>query len=416
METVSDRILLVAPWSPVREPQHGGARAVRGIAGALAERHELVLLHLQPEAPVDPELASRCLAVEGLTVPSRGPWSGRARDVTTLARGRSLWAGKIGIGRLQRAIRALSQRWRPDVVQVEYGVLGEGLAAAEPGAVRVLTIYDPASSQREYVSLRREGLALTHRLDSYAAIREERRALQRADAAVVFTDHDRDLVARLSPTAEIAMIPLGWDVPLRALDPAGAPPPSILFIGNFIHPPNVAAAFSLAREIMPLVWRSHPHVRLELVGPSPPPDLRRLANDAVRVRGAVASVTPYLDRAAVFVAPIALGGGIRVKTLEALAAGKAVVASRRAAEGITAKPGRDVIVADGAEGTADAIVALVADEDARRRLAANARSWALRELSWSTTADQYSELYARLKRSRTRSYAASNRGTTASGV
>jgi glycosyltransferase involved in cell wall biosynthesis len=114
-------------------------------------------------------------------------------------------------------------------------------------------------------------------------------------------------------------------------------------------------------------------------------------------------VRPHLERAAVVVMPIAIGGGMRAKVLEALAAGKAVVASSRAAEGVTALPGEDLVVVDGDAQTAAAICALLDDEDARRRMGARARAWAVRELSWSTVADRYDELYARVQRSKSRS-------------
>jgi len=116
------------------------------------------------------------------------------------------------------------------------------------------------------------------------------------------------------------------------------------------------------------------------------------------VCGFVPSVTPYLQRAAVVVAPIEIGGGMRVKVLEALAAGKAVVASSRAAAGLTAQPERDLLVADGDAATAAAIARLLDDERLRARIGANARAWALRELAWSTMADRYDELYERLAR------------------
>jgi len=91
---------------------------------------------------------------------------------------------------------------------------------------------------------------------------------------------------------------------------------------------------------------------------------------------------------------------MRIKVLEALAAGKVVVASSRAAEGLTAQSGRDLLVADGDVGMAAAINRLLDDDRLRRQMAASARAWALRELSWSTMADRYDELYARLERRR----------------
>jgi glycosyltransferase involved in cell wall biosynthesis len=280
------------------------------------------------------------------------------------------------------------------VVQVEFGVLGEALAGAN-GPLRVLTIHDPAATLGETLSLRRGGLPFVHRLDARVALREERRVVALADIAVVFTERDRLLVAQqASAPTRVVTIPLGWTVPETPLDPVGAAPPTVLFVGNFVHPPNVQAALSLVRDVFPAVRSAHAQARVELVGSAPPRELRDLAGGPVFVTGAVDSVTPYLDRAAVVVAPIESGGGMRIKLLEALAAGKAVVASSRASEGLTALPGRDLVIADGASETASALSALLADEDARRRLAVHARSWALRELSWSAVVDRYDELYA----------------------
>jgi glycosyltransferase involved in cell wall biosynthesis len=91
---------------------------------------------------------------------------------------------------------------------------------------------------------------------------------------------------------------------------------------------------------------------------------------------------------------------VRVKVLEALAAGKAVVASTRAAEGISARAGEELIVTDGDAATAAAVVELLEDDDARRELAARARAWAVRELTWAAMADGYDELYDRTEQRR----------------
>jgi len=339
--------------------------------------------------------------VHALPVAPLGGFTRRAVDVAALLRGRSMWAGELGLRRVGRQARALAIELRPHVVQVEHGVLGEALSAAGPDAIRIVTIHDPAASRLEFVPLRRAGL-LTHRLDAWAALREERRVLSLADAAVVFSERDRRGLAQGSrpARAELVTIPLGWEVPPAALDPDGAEPPTLLFVGNFIHPPNVAAARTLARAILPRVRQLRPDVRLEIVGNSPPPEVVALASDAVLVTGTVASVAPHLNRAAAVVAPLTIGGGTRVKVLEALAAGKAVVASTRAAEGISARAGEELIVADGETATAAAIVRLLEDRSARRELGARARAWALRELSFAGMAARYEELYERAARRR----------------
>ena len=402
MEAVRRRLLLVTPFAPSADGRHGGARAVYGLASELVKRNDVALLHLDREE-IDPALAAACVSVHTVAVSDPGPWGVRLRGAALVLRGRSLKAGASSIPQLQRKVRELGRSFAPDVIQVETGVLGDALAAAR-GSLRVVTIQEPAASLRESLHLRSGGLPFVHHLDAHVALREERRILGRADAAVVFTERDRRQLERhRSIHAEIATIPLGWDVPERSLNPAGTQPPTLLFIGSFTHPPNVDAALTLLRRILPAVRAAHPQVRLELVGDSPPPELLEAAGETISVTGGVPNVSPHLDRAAIVVLPIAIGGGMRVKALEALAAGKVVVASARAVEGISAQPGRDLEVVEDDDEMARTICRLLEDEDARRRMAERARAWAARELSWAAMADHYDELYARLGRRKTRS-------------
>ncbi|HEV2784772.1 MAG TPA: glycosyltransferase [Solirubrobacteraceae bacterium] len=391
------RVLLVAPFPPTIDGRHGGSRALRGLAEGLAKTCEVGLVHTQEEGEGDAVLNASCSLLEAVPVPPDGRWMRRMRAAAGLVRGRSLWAASLAVPTVARRVAAVAERWRPDVVQVE-SVLGETLRAVGGAPLRVLTVHEPAEMRREGVSLRREGMALAHRVDGAVAVREQRRILSLAEAAVVFTPRDREIIARAAPPAlELATIALGWDLPARPLDPLGSDPPSVVFVGSFIHPPNVDAALRLAKEILPLVRRERPDVHLELVGSRPPPEIRALAADGVRVAGDVPSVEPYLDRAAVVVAPIAIGGGMRVKVLEAMAAGKALVSSPRAAEGLSAQHGREILIADGVEQTAAAILRLVEDAPARAALGRAARAWAERELSWSAMAARYEELYSRLE-------------------
>jgi glycosyltransferase involved in cell wall biosynthesis len=417
LEAVRRRILLITPFAPVRDGRHGSLRAVHGLATALAERHDLALLHTEGDQAMDPQLAERCSLVESIAVTRRGPLSRRLRNGLDLLQGRSLWAGELEVAKLTQRARELTTVFAPDVLQVEHGVVGDALMAATADQRRIVTIYDPAATRGESLPLTHEGLPLTHRLDARTSLRQERRVLSLADAAVVFTERDRALLSGVAPpSTDVVTIALGYEPPQRALDPCGTTPPRILFVGNFIHPPNIDAALRLAQRILPRVREQRPEVRLEVVGGSPPPEVRALASHSVSVAGDVPSVTPYLDRAAVVAIPIQIGGGTRVKVLEALAAGKPVVASARAAEGITAKPGEELIVADREVDMASAICRLLADEGARRRMAERARAWAERELGFSAMADGYDELYAQIDRRRARTYASSKRGTTAAGA
>lgn len=192
---------------------------------------------------------------------------------------------------------------------------------------------------------------------------------------------DRRNLLTLEPAARIAVIPPRGPAtpPLR---PPGEESPrkesvdTLLFAGNFMHPPNVDAAMWLAEEILPRVRLRHPDALLQLVGASPPASVRRLAGPGVAVTGMVPDVAVFLNAATVVVAPLRLGGGIRVKVIDALVFGKPVVATPLAAEGLNVSDRRELLLAEGHEAFADAISSLLSDAPLRRDLSANAQVWA----------------------------------------
>ena len=264
-------------------------------------------------------------------------------------------------------------------------------------APRVLTEHDPpaAAAQELWRSGRAAGRLFPY-LNVRAWQRYERAIARRVQAVVVFTERDRQAVARVARETPVVRIPLGMTLPARPLDPLGAAPASLLFVGNFVHPPNLDAAVRLIRDIFPLVRERCPDLRLQIVGDRPPPQLRQLASAQVDVTGRVPDVTPYLDRAALVVAPLRLGGGMRVKVLEALAAGKALVASPLAAEGLDLADREQIVLARSDAEFADAIARLLADPGRRAALAARARAWACANLGWETSMAGYEALYERL--------------------
>jgi aminoglycoside phosphotransferase (APT) family kinase protein len=147
------------------------------------------------------------------------------------------------------------------------------------------------------------------------------------------------------------------------------------------------------RDIAPRVWARAPEARVVIVGPEPPEALRASASERVIVTGVVDDVTPWLDRAAVVAVPLRLGSGMRVKVLEALAAGKAVVATGRAVEGLDVTDGEQVRIADDDDAFATAIAELLDSAPARARLAARARRWAIGSFDREHHADAYDALY-----------------------
>jgi len=320
------------------------------------------------------------------------------RLLPALARGRPLWVAARWSRAFARRVRALVAGWRPEIIQMEYHAMGQYAAALHPSAgPRVLTFHEPGVQAAAELAARSRGARrIFWQRDLRMWRRYERELLDSVDAAVVFTERDRSTLAGLGGRAPLVRIPLSVPLPPAPLDPLGTDPPALLFLGNFVHPPNADAARHLARDIFPALRDLHPTLQLWIVGPGGAVALDGLDLRSIVVTGRVPDVTPWLERCAIVVAPLRLGGGMRVKVAEALAAGKAIVATSIALEGLDLEAGRDALVAEDARDFTIAISSLLDDPERRAALARAARDWAESNLGRQRFVDEYARLYERL--------------------
>lgn len=406
-ETEQLRLLVLAPFAPRLDSPHGGGRSIAQLITELGLRHRVALLALRPEGdpPVDDLVRERCELVEEIPLPGAGAtmasrWRRRARLLYGLARGRPMWVADCWVPAFAVRVEGLVRSWQPDIVQAEFHVMGQYLAGfGAQDAARVVTQHEPGASAAAETWRARSGLArLLSRIDAVAWRRYEASLLNEVEATVVYTERDLHSLAQLAPSARIVRISLGGLIPGAVPDGARAEPEVLLFVGNFMHPPNVDAAQRLVDQIIPRVLREAPRARLYVVGDRAPAFLRDEDRPGVIVTGWVEHVAPYLARAAVVVAPIRTGGGQRVKVIDALIAGKALVASRRAIEGFDLKDGREVVLAETDEEFANGILRLFTDQDERVALGSRARAWAEANLGWAHTIDGYDGLYFELAR------------------
>jgi glycosyltransferase involved in cell wall biosynthesis len=162
----------------------------------------------------------------------------------------------------------------------------------------------------------------------------------------------------------------------------------MVMVGNFAYEPNVDGALWLAREVMPRL----PEAELQLVGAAPPAEIRVLAGERIEVTGRVPDVRPYLEAADVVVCPLRCGGGVKVKTLEALSLGKAIVGTGIACQGLGAAR-RAIRVAESAADFATAVGELLADPAARARAEHAAAQAATTLPRWDDAADSLEECW-----------------------
>ena len=398
------RVLFLLPFAPRVDARHGG-RATAAVVSRLAARHDVAVLYLRApdEGPADAALAERCAVLEEVRLPARPSASRRARLLWSVATGRPMQVADTADRGFSRRVRSLAGEFRPDLVHLELERMAWYLDAVDGStAARVLVAVEAAAEAAHDVHRAASGIErIVRYLDWRAWTRFEKASLAAVDTVVCHTDRDGRVLAAAAPAdTPIERIPLRVELPEQPLNPVGSDS-GVVFVGGFGHPPNADAARRLAANIFPLVRERCSDAVLYLVGDKPPDEVRRLAGDAVIVTGRVDDVTPYLDGAAVVVAPLRLGGGTRIKVLEALAFGKAVVASPLAAEGVDARDGEHVILAETDTEFADAAVRLLEDPSARANLGARARGWAEATLDWEQTVAQYERVY-RLAFSRAR--------------
>jgi glycosyltransferase involved in cell wall biosynthesis len=217
-----------------------------------------------------------------------------------------------------------------------------------------------------------------------------------ADRCVAVTADDARRMRSVVPDLTVDVVPDGID---RFVTSAGPPagPPSAVFVANFAYQPNVDAALHLLRDVTPRVAAMVPEARWSLVGNQPPDEVlaAAAAQPQVEVTGRVPSVAPYLDRAHVVACPLRVGGGVKVKVLEALSHGKAVVTTSIGAQGLE-EASDALVIADDAEAFARATARLLVSPSARRRAERRARVAATRLPTWDAAADALAGIWAEI--------------------
>jgi len=219
-----------------------------------------------------------------------------------------------------------------------------------------------------------------HRLFARVAVRAEREWLPRFDLVLVASDADRDRLRSLEPGARVAVYPNA--LPRRLPDPVEEDH-CVAFSGNLEYHPNVAAVRYFAREVWPALRQQDPRLRWRLIGKNEWAVRRWTAADPrIETTGAVDDPLRELARARVVVAPLLAGSGTRIKILEAWAAGRAVVSTHLGAEGLPARDGENLLLADTPAGILEAVTRLLGDRDLRRRLGEAGRAVVDQQLCW----------------------------------
>lgn len=189
---------------------------------------------------------------------------------------------------------------------------------------------------------------------------EELTCYSQADLVIAVSDDDQSLINLELPDCPISVVPNVHEIPpYIAIGKRNIG--ELLFIGNFVHTPNIDAMIYFVGEVMPLIRRRIPGITLTIIGNKPPEAILNLANDDIKVLGYVPDIAPYLKSAYLSIAPLRYGGGIKGKVGEAMSYGLPVVTTSFGVEGFDLIPGQHAIVAETPEDITEAISRLMTD-------------------------------------------------------
>lgn len=236
-------------------------------------------------------------------------------------------------------------------------------------------------------------LRLFYRIEQYKMMRFERRLLGLGVKCVVSSEIDACYLRGFASEARIAVIPNGVDTGYFTPAPETGKSNNIVFVGNMVYPPNRDAVKFYYRQVFSRILDRCPDARLVVVGKNPQDDIIALGtHPSVEITGYVSDVRPYLANAAVVISPVRFGAGTRIKILEAMSMGRAVVSTALGCEGLKVNAGEDIMIADDPEEMAAIIVDLLENREKAAKFGEMARKTACKEYDFSIIGRQLEDL------------------------
>ncbi len=228
----------------------------------------------------------------------------------------------------------------------------------------------------------------------------EGRLMNLCDAHTVVSEVDKHKLLRHNPAANVAVIPNGVDSIRFSPSTTQSGGCSLLFVGSMDYHANADSVRWFAQTVWPEMSRRFPSLKFNIVGRSPGRNIQLLASDRIRVTGTVEDVRPFYGDALAVIVPLRVGGGTRLKILEAMAMGVPVISTTLGAEGVAAINGQEILLADSEEQMINALQRIITDVEFRRQLTVRARQLVAEQYDWTSIGRRLHTVYLDLLKSR----------------
>jgi glycosyltransferase involved in cell wall biosynthesis len=401
------KILFVTPFLP-SPPRFGGQRRLDGLMRGLSEKHEVDVLSFNrtDEWEQSSIEATRKFCREVVTFSNLDLMDNREKRTMQL---RSL-ASPHSFEHLlaarradfQHALDGMLVRTAYDVVQVEF-VWMAAFRFGRPGPTSTRLVLDEHNVEYDLLK-RTAGTAAGLGRHAYNALnwrklaREEHAAWRRFDGVSVTSCRDEELIQKDVPGTRTAVVPNGVDLTEFSATGSAGRTDSLLYFGAINYFPNQEAVIYFIDHIFPLIRARRPQATFRIVGPGAPESVLARQGNGVEVVGMVDEVAPYIEQASAVVVPLRIGGGTRLKIVEALAKGKPVISTRLGAEGLDVVDGEHLLLADEPADFADRVERVLGDPSLAERLGAAGRRLMEDRYSWRSIVVGLERFYESLPR------------------
>lgn len=386
------RILALTSWWP--EPADNGSRLrIANLLRALARHHEIHLISFIQEevtAAQIQKMRELCASVE--IVPQRVWHPRRGEQIQSLwhaepASFRATWSYEF-----DQRVRHQAATSKPDVV-IAFQINTARYALSVPGAPRLLEELEVGNIHTDFSLQKTPHRRLRAWMTWLKHASYVRRMLRHFDACTVVSEKERQLVRMVAPFMyNVHVIPNGTEVAIDS-DWGEPQPDTLIYPGALTFDANFDAVGYFLSDIFPHIKAARPDVRFVVTGKAPPEQRAALPQvEGVEFAGYVPDVRPFVARSWCEVVPLRLGGGTRLKVLEALALGTPVVSTPKGVEGLALEHERHVLVADSPESFAAATLRLLEQPELRARLAVEGRRRVADMYDWRVIGERMNNL------------------------
>lgn len=389
------RVLFLSCWWPY--PAVNGSKIrIYNLLRQLAKRHEVTLLSFVESGEGKPEdidyLRTFCRHVEAIPEPHPNP--GRLQ---TLQGYLSPWPRSLVYNYSLTMAGRVNEIVNSGQAGMVIGSQVDMLRYLEQASCHVPTLLEEVELTMYHDSLQ-TAPGIAHRLRARMTLAKLENGLRlsfaRHTAATVVSTAEYNLVRRIAPPDTcIEVIPNGVDTGLHRPVSAAPKPYTLVYPGSVSYQPNYEAVRYFVEDVLPLVRRRFPQVSFTVTGSTGDADISALAAaPGVHFTGFVESIDELVGSSWALVVPLRSGGGTRLKILEAMALGTAVVSTRKGAEGLDVHPGEDILIADSPEAMAQTLCDLFEDAAARQRIGQNGRRLVEQVYDWNIIGSRFLDM------------------------